>query len=457
MKLWGGRFKKETDHRMEDFHSSIHFDQRLAEVDILGSIAHARMLGKVGIIDVKEAERLIEGLEMILADLNEGKIQFDPAAEDIHMNVEKLLTDRVGDVGKKLHTARSRNDQVALDFRLFTALKAEEMDGAIGELQRVLVRVAEIHIDTLMPGYTHLQRAQPVTLAHHLLAYFEMFRRDRERIADALKRIKVSPLGSGAIAGTTFPIDRNMVGAELGLPEITRNSMDGVSDRDFAVEFVFDISLVMMHLSRFCEEMILWSTTEFGFVEIDDAYATGSSMMPQKKNPDAAELIRGKTGRVYGDLMSLLTMMKGLPLTYNKDMQEDKEALFDAVDTVLGCLGVFTPMLETAKFKSGRMADATADGYLNATDLADYLVTKGVPFREAHEVSGKAVRYALEQGKRLDELTLDDYVSWTSADLNGLYAAIDMRVCLDRRNVAGGPAPSAVRNALAEARDYLGI
>lgn len=456
MKLWGGRFEKDTDHRMEDFHSSIHFDQRLAEVDIRGSIAHARMLGKAGIINLNEAESLIKGLEAILDDIQNGRVEFDPSAEDIHMNVEKFLTERVGDVGKKLHTARSRNDQVALDFRLFTALKAEETDAALLDLQRVLIRLAETHTDTLMPGYTHLQRAQPVTLAHHLLAYFEMFRRDRERITDGFKRIKVSPLGSGAIAGTTFPLDRHMVADELGLSKITRNSMDGVSDRDFAMEFVFDLALIMTHLSRFCEELIIWSTTEFGFVEIDDAYATGSSMMPQKKNPDAAELIRGKTGRVYGDLVGLMTMMKGLPLTYNKDMQEDKEALFDASDTVLGCLSVFTPMLKTARFKAHRMADATADGFLNATDLADYLVTKGVAFREAHEVSGKAVRYALAHGKRLDELTHEEYAEWTEADLSGLYHAIDMRVCLDRRNVDGGPAPAAVKNALAEAREYLG-
>jgi argininosuccinate lyase len=455
MKLWGGRFDKDTDQRMEDFHSSIRFDQRLAEVDIRGSIAHARMLGKTGIVTNEESEALIAGLQGILRDLQDGRITFDPAAEDIHMNVEKILTERVGDVGKKLHTARSRNDQVALDFRLYTMGKSEEVDQALRELQEVLLRLAEAHTETLMPGYTHLQRAQPVTLAHHLLAYFEMFRRDRERLVDGRKRIAVSPLGSGAIAGTSFPIDRRMVAAELGLPAVTRNSMDGVSDRDFALEFVFDLSVVMMHLSRFCEEIILWSSTEFGFVDLDDAYATGSSMMPQKKNPDAAELIRGKTGRVYGDLMGLLTMMKGLPLTYNKDMQEDKEALFDAADTVLGCLSVFTPMLETAKFRTAKMADATADGFLNATDLADYLAAKGVPFREAHEISGKAVRYALERGKRLDDLSLEEYRQWTGADLSGLMESIKMAVCLARRKVEGGPAPEAVRQAIEEAKRYF--
>jgi argininosuccinate lyase len=455
MKLWGGRFEKETDRRMEDFHSSIRFDQRLADADIRGSIAHARMLGKTGIISNQESETLVRGLEGILSDIQQGKIQFDPVAEDIHMNVEKILTERIGEVGKKIHTARSRNDQVALDFRLFTGLKAEETDAALKGLQVILLELAESHINTLMPGYTHLQRAQPITLAHHLLAYFEMFRRDRERIVDAMKRIMVSPLGSGAIAGTTFPIDRGMVADELGLPSITRNSMDAVGDRDFALEFVFILSLVMMHLSRFCEELILWSSMEFGFVEMDDAYATGSSMMPQKKNPDAAELIRGKTGRVYGDLMGLLTMMKGLPLAYNKDMQEDKEALFDAVDTVLGCLGVFTPMLAAARFKKEKMAEATVDGFLNATDLADFLVTRGVPFRQAHEVSGKAVHYAIENGKRLDELSCQDYAQWTSADLNGLCEAISMDVCLGRRQVPGGPAPEAVKAAISEAKAYL--
>jgi len=442
---------------MEEFHSSIGFDQRLAAVDIRGSIAHARMLGKVGIITPAEAESLIQGLEGILADVEAGKIQFDPAAEDIHMNVEKILTERVGEVGKKLHTARSRNDQVALDFRLYTALKIEETDLALAELQRVLVELAEEHLTTLMPGYTHLQRAQPVTLAHHLLAYFEMFRRDRDRLADVAKRVKVSPLGSGAIAGTPFPIDRQMVAAELGLPGITRNSMDAVSDRDFALEFIFALAVIMMHLSRFCEELILWSSMEFRFVEIDDAYATGSSMMPQKKNPDAAELIRGKTGRVYGDLMGLLTVMKGLPLTYNKDMQEDKEALFDAVDTVLGCLAVFTPMLATAAFNRDKLGSATREGFLNATDLADFLVTRGVPFREAHEVAGRAVRYAIEKGKTLEELTEEEYRQWTAADLAGLKEAVGMEVCLSRRQVPGGPAPDAVRQAILEAKNYLKI
>ncbi|HEX2953935.1 MAG TPA: argininosuccinate lyase, partial [Bacillota bacterium] len=455
MKLWGGRFDKDTDQRMEDFHSSIHFDQRLAEVDIRGSMAHARMLGQTGIIAKEEADALVAGLEGILHDLKAGQIEFDPAAEDIHMNVEKILTERVGDVGKKLHTARSRNDQVALDFRLYTLGKSEAVNQALKELQGVLVQLAEAHTETLMPGYTHLQRAQPVTLAHHLMAYFEMFRRDRERLQDGLKRTAVSPLGSGAIAGTSFPIDRQMVAADLGVPSVTRNSMDGVSDRDFALEFVFDLSVVMIHLSRFCEEIILWSSTEFGFVDLDDAYATGSSMMPQKKNPDAAELIRGKSGRVFGDLMGLLTMMKGLPLTYNKDMQEDKEALFDAVDTVLGCLSVFTPMLQTAKFRKTKMADATADGFLNATDLADYLAANGVPFRKAHEISGKAVHYALEKGKRLDDLTLTEYRQWTDAPLDGLMESIRMAVCLARRKVVGGPAPVAVKLAIEEAKRYL--
>ncbi len=455
MKLWGGRFNKETDERMNAFHSSIGFDQRLAFHDIKGSIAHAKMLGKTGILLPEEVEAIINGLESILTDLGSGKIEFDPAAEDIHMNIEKILTTRIGPVGKKLHTARSRNDQVALDLRLYLVESTGLINKELKKLQKVLVDLAKAHVETIMPGYTHLQRAQPVSLAHHLLAYFEMFRRDRERLADSTARIKVSPLGAGALAGTVFPLDRKMVATELGMESISKNSMDAVSDRDFVLEILFNASLIMMHLSRFCEEIILWSSAEWGFVELDDAFSTGSSMMPQKKNPDAAELIRGKTGRVYGDLMGLLTVMKGLPLAYNKDLQEDKEAVFDAIDTVLCSLRVFTPMLSTAAFQPEAMKQATEDGFLNATDLADFLVQCGVPFREAHTIVGRAVSYCLDKGIKLEDLSVEELSSWSGVDTSGFKEAITLKNSLHRRKVKGGPAPSAVWEAIKEAEKYL--
>jgi len=454
-KLWGGRFQKETDRLVEDFHSSISFDQRLYQYDIKGSIAHARMLGKVGIISPREALTIVQGLEEVLSDIEAGRVEFSVGAEDIHMNVEQLLTAKVGEVGKKLHTARSRNDQVALDIRMYIKDEIDQVIVMLRKLQVSLLNLAEKHLDTVMPGYTHLQRAQPVTLAHHLLAYCQMFRRDEDRLTDCRRRADVMPLGAGALAGTTFPLDRGYVAEQLDFAAITGNSLDAVSDRDFAVEFTAAASLIMVHLSRFCEEIILWSSAEFAFVDLDDAYSTGSSMMPQKKNPDVAELIRGKSGRVFGDLQALLSMLKGLPLAYNKDMQEDKEALFDAVDTVKKCLLVFSPMVETMRMKGDRMAEAARGGFTNATDLADYLVRKGVPFREAHEVVGKAVFYCLEKGQALDQLSLEEYKKINPLVEEDVYAAISIARCVEARNVTGGPAPEAVSEAITRARQRL--
>lgn len=455
MKLWGGRFTKETDRLVEDFHSSISFDSRLYRQDIRGSQAHARMLGKVGVLTPEEAEQIIAALEEILQDIEAGRVEFSPAAEDIHMNIETLLIQRLGDLGRKLHTARSRNDQVVLDTRMYLKEEIKEIVGLLRKLQALLLDLAEKHRETIMPGYTHLQRAQPVTLAHHLLAYFFMFQRDVERLKDCYRRTDVMPLGSGALAGTSFPLDREMVARELGFAAITMNSMDAVSDRDFAIEFCAAASLIMMHLSRFCEELILWSSAEFGFVEMDDAYSTGSSIMPQKKNPDVAELIRGKTGRVYGDLMALLTVMKGLPLAYNKDMQEDKERLFDAVDTVKACLTVFTPMLATMRVKEEVMAQAARGGFTNATDLADYLVRRGVPFRRAHKIVGQAVLYCLEKGVSLEELTLEEFRRFAPEIDSDVYRYLAVTECVRARRVPGGPAPEAVAEAIAYGRKLL--
>ncbi|MBO8137888.1 MAG: argininosuccinate lyase [Desulfotomaculum sp.] len=455
MKLWGGRFQKNTDQLVDDFHSSISFDQRLYKYDINGSIAHAKMLAEVGVISKQDAEKIAAGLKDILADIEAGKVEFDVAAEDIHMNIEKLLIQRIGDVGKKLHTARSRNDQVALDIRMYLKDEIKQVLQLLKELRSTLLDLAEEHKETIMPGYTHLQRAQPVTLAHHLMAYVQMFERDSERLEDCYKRTDVMPLGSGALAGTTFPLDRQFVARELGFSRVTENSMDAVSDRDFAVEFCSAASLIMMHLSRFCEEIILWSSAEFNFIELDDAYSTGSSIMPQKKNPDPAELIRGKTGRVYGDLMTLLTMLKGLPLAYNKDMQEDKEALFDAVDTVKKCLMVFRPMVATMKVKSEKMAAAARGGFTNATDLADYLVNKGIPFRQAHEIVGKAVLYCIQKGKSLEEMSLDEYRELHPGIDEDVYTAISVERCVSARRVEGAPAPEAVQKAINAARQRL--
>ena len=455
MKLWGGRFTKGTDKVVEDFHSSISFDRRLYRQDIKGSIAHARMLGKQGIITPDEAAAITAGLEAILADIEAGKTEFETGAEDIHMNIEKLLTERIGDIGRKLHTARSRNDQIALDIRMYLKEEIKETSALLVSLEETLLNISELHTGTVMPGYTHLQRAQPVTFGHHLMAYFEMFKRDIERLADCHQRADLMPLGSGALAGTTFALDRPAVADELGFSGITGNSLDSVGDRDFAIEFCASASIIMMHLSRFCEEIILWSSAEFQFIELDDAYSTGSSIMPQKKNPDVAELIRGKTGRVYGDLIALLTVMKSLPLAYNKDMQEDKEALFDAIDTVKGCLQVFIPMIETLRVCTDNMAKAAQGGFINATEVADYLARKGVPFRKAHEIVGKLVLGCIKMGKSLNELKIEEYKQASPVIEKDIYDAIDIVKCIQSRSLPGGPAPSAVADAVNRGKLWL--
>lgn len=455
MKLWGGRFTVSTDKAVDDFHSSIHFDSRMYRQDIAGSIAHAEMLGRCGVIPVSEAELICSTLREILSDIESGKVHFEVEAEDIHMNVEKILIDRIGDVGKKLHTGRSRNDQVALDLRMYLRDEIREIKGMLLELLAVLLEISEKNMDTIMPGYTHLQRAQPVTLAHHTMAYFQMFRRDVGRLDDCYARMDVMPLGSGALAGTTYPLDRNFVAEKLGFSDITQNSLDGVSDRDFVIELASCLSVIMMHLSRYCEELILWSSAEFSFIEMDDAYSTGSSIMPQKKNPDVAELIRGKTGRVYGSLISLLTMMKSLPLAYNKDMQEDKEAIFDAVDTVKACLPVFTKMLSTMKIKRENMYRAACGGFTNATDVADYLVKKGIPFRSAHEIVGRMVLYCIDNDKALNELTIDEFKGFSPKIEEDVYEAISLEKCVSDRKLSGGPAPESVRAAMENGRKFL--
>ena len=454
-KLWGGRFQKSTDRRVDDFNSSIRFDKRMYAQDIRGSIAHANMLGRQGIIPQADAEKIVEGLRGILDDINAGKVEFLIDAEDIHMNVEKLLTDRIGEAGKRLHTGRSRNDQVALDLRMYLLDETESLRGMILHALGVLLSLAKEHEATVMPGYTHLQKAQPITLGLHFMAYFEMLRRDLSRLEDWRKRCDFSPLGSGALAGTTYPLDREGTARELGCGAITRNSLDGVSDRDFAIELAGVLSMLMMHLSRFSEELILWSSHEFSFVEMDDAYSTGSSIMPQKKNPDVAELIRGKTGRVYGHLMGLLTTMKGLPLAYNKDMQEDKEPIFDALDTVRLCLPVFCDMIATMTVKKENMLRGAKGGFTNATDAADYLVKRGMPFREAHAVIGKLVFYAISRDKALDELTLDELRSFSDMFDEDVYDAISMQTCINGRNVPGGPSATALAAEIAEAENFL--
>ncbi len=452
MKLWGGRFAKATDGLVDDFHSSISFDKRLYEQDIMGSIAHATMLGEQGIIPQADAERIVEGLKGILADARAGKIEWMVDAEDIHMNVETLLTARIGEAGKRLHTGRSRNDQVALDTRMYAKLACRETEEMLRELMETLLSIAEKHLHTVMPGYTHLQRAQPITLAHHMMAYFEMFLRDRERFRAAYRAADVMPLGSGALAGTTYPLNRERVAELLDFSRISRNSLDGVSDRDFLLDYLSAASICMMHLSRFCEELILWSSSEFRFVEMDDAFATGSSIMPQKKNPDVAELIRGKTGRVYGDLITLLTVMKGLPLAYNKDMQEDKEAFFDARDTLVKGLTVFTAMLRAVTFRTDVMEKGAAGGFTNATDCADYLVKRGVPFRDAHRVVGELVAHCLSENKALLDLTLPELRAFHPAFEADVFDALSLRACVEKRQIPGAPAPEMVRRAIEEGR-----
>ncbi len=455
MKLWGGRFSKATDKEVDDFNSSISFDARMYKQDILGSIAHATMLGKVGIISDDESALIVKTLKEILKDIEDGKVEFLIDAEDIHMNIETILIERIGDTGKKLHTGRSRNDQVALDIRMYVKDEIKTVSGMISNLLSAIVTMAEENEDTIMPGYTHLQKAQPITYAHYLMAYFQMFRRDYERLQDVYKRTDVMPLGSGALAGTTFPLDREFVKELLGFSAITENSLDGVSDRDFAIELLSALSILSMHLSRMSEEMILFNSHEFSYIEMDDAFSTGSSIMPQKKNPDIAELVRGKTGRVYGDLMALLTVMKGLPLAYNKDMQEDKEAIFDGLDTVKMCLPVFTDMLKTLTVRKENMRKGAAGGFTNATDYADYLVKKGVPFREAHGISGKTVFYCIAKDKALEDLTLEEFKSFSPLIENDVYDAISLETCVNGRTVYGGPAKEAVEKAISNAKDFL--
>jgi len=455
MKLWGGRFSKSTDTMVDDFNSSINFDQRLYKQDIMGSIAHANMLGKQDIIPVEDAKTIVSSLKDILKDIEAGQVAFDVEAEDIHMNIEKILINRIGDIGKKLHTGRSRNDQVALDMKMYVKEEILKIDEYIKALQEALLYLAENNTSTIMPGYTHLQRAQPITFAHHMLAYFEMLIRDRDRLKDTYGRTNSLPLGAGALATTTYPLDRSMVAKELDFNSVTLNSLDSVSDRDFCLELLSNLSILMMHLSRFSEEIILWCSHEFAFIELDDAYSTGSSIMPQKKNPDIAELVRGKTGRVYGDLISLLATMKSLPLAYNKDMQEDKEVTFDAIDTIKMCLPIFTQMIKTAKVNDINMYKAASCGFTNATDAADYLVKKGVAFRDAHTIIGKLVLYCINNNLSLETLSLEEYKEISNVFDEDIYVAISLEECVNKRNVIGGPAKETVLNAINIYKDYL--
>ena len=453
--LWGGRFTKKTDQMVYDFNASISFDKRLYRQDIEGSMAHVRMLAKQQILTDQERDQILEGLTGILADVESGALQITSEYEDIHSFVEANLIDRIGDVGKKLHTGRSRNDQVALDMRLYVRGEVQHTDHLLRELLKVLQRIMEENIDTFMPGFTHLQKAQPVTLAHHVGAYFEMFRRDRSRLKDIYERMNYCPLGAGALAGTTYPLDREYTAQLLGFAGPTRNSMDSVSDRDYVIEYLSALATVMMHLSRFSEEIIIWNSNEYRFVELDDAYSTGSSIMPQKKNPDIAELVRGKTGRVYGALMGFLTTMKGLPLAYNKDMQEDKEGVFDAIDTTEMCLTLFTGMVDTITFNKEVMETSAKNGFTNATDVADYLVNHGIPFRDAHGISGRLVLKCIAENKALDDLTLEEYRQECPAFEADIYEAISMKTCVERRLTLGAPGEAIMRQVIDENRAYL--
>lgn len=455
-KMWAGRFQKETDAVVNDFNSSVLFDCRMYAEDIQGSIAHATMLGKQGIISPEDTVKIVEGLRDILSDIEAGNIQFLPERyEDIHMANEQLLTERIGDAGKRLHTARSRNDQVALDMRLYVRREIKEIRALVLDFMQALCDIAAQHTKTVMPGYTHLQRAQPITFAHHLMAYANMLKRDVRRLDDCLSGMDALPLGSGALAGTTYPIDRAFVAQELGFSTVMDNSLDGVSDRDYCIELCADLSILMMHLSRLSEEVIAWCSWEFKFIELDDAYSTGSSIMPQKKNPDICELIRGKTGRVYGALTTLLTFMKAIPLAYNKDMQEDKEATFDAIDTVKNCLRVITPMFRTMTVLSENMKNAAKRGFINATDCADYLTKKGMPFRDAYKATGTLVHYCIEHGKTLDTLTLDEYQAISPLFSDDIYHAIDLVTCVRERRSLGGPAPEEVSRQIQVIKDFL--
>ena len=454
-KLWAGRFAKQADKIADDFNSSIGVDCRMCQQDITGSMAHAAMLAACGILSPEDAEEITKGLEGILQDINSGALQLDMTAEDIHMFVEAELTKRIGDTGKKLHTARSRNDQVALDLRMYLREECKTIEGLLKDLIQVVLKQAKENTDAILPGYTHLQRAQPITFAQHLLAYIAMFQRDIQRLQDASKRMNFSPLGSCALAGTTYPTNRSMVAQALGFDGITSNSIDGVSDRDFCVEILSALSVIMMHLSRFSEEIILWCSWEFRFVELDDSYTTGSSIMPQKKNPDMAELVRGKTGRVYGNLIATLTMLKGLPLAYNKDMQEDKEAIFDGVDTVKQCLKVFIPMIDTMKTQKQAMYAAAQKGFINATDLADYLVGKGLPFRSAYKLVGQLVAYCIQNNTVLEQLPYEEYQKQSSLFEQDLYNAIDLKQCVEKRISQGGTGSSSVQQQIAQVEEFL--
>lgn len=454
-KLWAGRFAKQADKIADDFNSSIGVDCRMYQQDITGSMAHAAMLAACGILSPEDAEEITKGLEGILQDINSGALQLDMTAEDIHMFVEAELTKRIGDTGKKLHTARSRNDQVALDLRMYLREECKTIEGLLKDLIQVVLKQAKENTDAILPGYTHLQRAQPITFAQHLLAYIAMFQRDIQRLQDASKRMNFSPLGSCALAGTTYPTNRSMVAQALGFDGITSNSIDGVSDRDFCVEILSALSVIMMHLSRFSEEIILWCSWEFRFVELDDSYTTGSSIMPQKKNPDMAELVRGKTGRVYGNLIATLTMLKGLPLAYNKDMQEDKEAIFDGVDTVKQCLKVFILMIDTMKTQKQAMYAAAQKGFINATDLADYLVGKGLPFRSAYKLVGQLVAYCIQNNTVLEQLPYEEYQKQSSLFEQDLYNAIDLKQCVEKRISQGGTGSSSVQQQIAQVEEFL--
>lgn len=453
--LWGGRFTKETDKLVYNFNASISFDQKFYRQDIRGSLAHVRMLAKQGILTEQERDQIIDGLNGILRDVENGTLSITDKYEDIHSFVEANLIDRIGDVGKKLHTGRSRNDQVALDMKLYVRDEIDELDPILKKLLLVIERIMEENTETYMPGFTHLQKAQPVTLAHHFGAYFEMFRRDRSRLADIRRRMNTCPLGAGALAGTTYPLDRAYTAQLLDFDEPTANSMDSVSDRDYIIELLSALATIQMHLSRFSEEICIWNSNEYRFVEIDDAYSTGSSIMPQKKNPDIAELVRGKTGRVYGALMQMLTSMKGLPLAYNKDMQEDKELTFDAIDTVKGCVVLFTGMLDTMKFRKDIMEQSAKHGFTNATDVADYLVRKGIPFRDAHGITGRLVLDCLDRGCSLDDLPLDEFRKYSPVIDDDIYEAISMKTCVERRNTTGAPGPEAIRAEIERNRKYL--
>ena len=455
MKLWGGRFTKETNQLVHNFNASISFDQKFYKQDIKGSIAHVTMLAKQGILSEEDKTAIIDGLNGILADIENGSLEISSTSEDIHSFVEQTLIERIGDAGKRLHTGRSRNDQVALDMKLYTRDEVVEINGLLKNLLSSILKVMEENTETYMPGFTHLQKAQPITLSHHFGAYFEMFKRDRSRLDDIYKRMNYCPLGSGALAGTTYPLDREYTASLLDFDGPTLNSMDSVADRDYLIELLSALSTIMMHLSRFCEEIIIWNSNEYRFVEIDDSYSTGSSIMPQKKNPDIAELVRGKTGRVYGSLISLLTTMKGIPLAYNKDMQEDKELSFDAIDTVKGCIVLFTGMIDTIKFNKDVMESSAKNGFTNATDAADYLVNHGVPFRDAHGIVGQLVLFCIDKNISLDEMTLEEFKSISPVFEEDIYDAISLKTCVEKRTTIGAPGKEAMDKVIAIYKEYL--